>query len=81
MTINNNTLYRLCNEKKYFTCGTNEQYEKLFELNELNTSTIELANIIWICSEKNISRKDILEELIKARLEDKKYEGFNNKID
>lgn len=74
MTINNYTLYRLCNEKKYFTCGTNEQYEKLFELNTLNTSTIELATIIWICSEENISRKDIINELIKARLEDKKYD-------
>lgn len=73
MTINNQTLYRLCNEKKYFTCGTNEQYEKLFELNALNTSTIELATIIWICSD-NISRKDIINELIKARLEDLKYQ-------
>lgn len=73
MTINNNTLYRLCNEKKYFTCGTNEQYEKLFELNTLNTSIIEIATIIWICSENN-SRKDIINELIKARLEDIKYD-------
>lgn len=72
MTINNFTLYRLCNEKQYFTCGTNEQYEKLFELNELDTATIELATIIWICSD-NVNRKDIINELIKARLEDIKY--------
>lgn len=72
MTINNHTLYRLCNEKKYFTCGTNEQYEKLFRLNTLNTSTMELATIIWICSD-NISREDIMKELIKAKLEDIKY--------
>ena len=73
MTINNHTLYRLCNEKQYFTCGTNEQYEKLFELNALDTATIELATIIWICSD-NASRKDIINELIKARLEDIKYD-------
>ena len=73
MLINNNTLYRLCNEKKYFTCGTNEQYEKLFELNTLDTSIIEIATIIWICSEE-YSRKDIINELLKAQLEDIKYD-------
>lgn len=72
MTINNNTLYRICNEKKYFTCGTNEQYEKLFALNTLDTSIIEIATIIWICSEEH-SRKDIIDELIKARKNDIKY--------
>ena len=73
MTINNQTLYRICNEKKYFTCGTNKQYDKLFKLNTLNTSIIEIATIIWICSD-NASRKDILNELLKAQLEDKKYD-------
>lgn len=72
MIINNNTLYRICNEKKYFTCGTNEQYEKLFRLNTLNSSTMELATIIWICSD-NVSREEILKELIKGKLEDIKY--------
>lgn len=73
MTINNHTLYRLCNEKNYFTCGTNEQYDKLFELNSQNIGAMELATIIWICSD-NASRKDIINEVIKARLEDIKYE-------
>lgn len=73
MTINNYTLYRLCNEKNYFTCGTNKQYEKLFELNNQNIGVKELATIIWICSD-NVSRKDIINELIKARLENIKYD-------
>lgn len=73
MTINNNTLYRVCNDNRYFTCGTNQQYDKLFELNTLNISIIELATIIWICS-KNKNREDIINELIKARLEDIKYD-------
>lgn len=73
MTINNNTLYRLCNENNYFTCGTNEQYDKLLELNNQNIGTKELASIIWICSD-NKSRNDIINELIKARLEDIIYD-------
>lgn len=46
MTINRYTLYRLCNDNNYFTCGNNSQYEKLFTANEYNASTRELAFII-----------------------------------
>ncbi len=27
-----NKIYRLCNEKGYFTCGSSDQYKKMFEL-------------------------------------------------
>lgn len=63
MTINHNTLYRFCNDNKYFTCGTNEQYDKLFERNRKNASTTELGIIIWICSDKNFSRREIISKL------------------
>ena len=72
MTISSYTLYRICNEKQYFTDGSNEQYDKLFELNRQNISIIELATIIWICSDGK-KRTDIFNELLKAQLEDKKY--------
>lgn len=44
-------LRRLCIEKGWFTCGTNEQYEKLFYANEHGATIDEIAMIIWVCSE------------------------------
>lgn len=58
MTINNYTLYRLCNDNNYFTNGTNSQCEKLFTANENNASKKELALIIWVCSD-NVSIEEI----------------------
>lgn len=63
MTINRYTLYRLCVDNNYFTCGDNAQYEKLFEANEMNASKEELATIIWICSSDDKRRIDILDNL------------------
>ena len=44
-------LRSLCIKNNWFTCGTNEQYEKLFHANEFNFSVEEIATIIWLCSE------------------------------
>ena len=73
MTIDRYTLYRLCNDNNYFTCGDNSQYEKLFTANEYNASIRELAFIIWICSE-NVSIKEIEIRLQIERKKDIKYQ-------
>ena len=62
-------LRKLCIENNWFTGGSNEQYEKMFEYNnsiklkptldELHT----LAYLIWICS-SNITQVEIVEKLI-----------------
>lgn len=74
MTINRNTLYSLCVDNDYFTCGDNSQYNKLFEANELNAPIKDIATIIWICSDDKIRRIDIIDELKKARKKDLKYQ-------
>lgn len=52
----------LCIEKDWFTHGTNQQYQKLFDMNRDGASLEELALVIWICS-SNDSREAILHEL------------------
>lgn len=73
MTINRYTLYRLCVDNNYFTCGDDSQYEKLFEANENNASKKELALIIWVCSD-NVSIKEIEDNLKVERAKDLKYQ-------
>lgn len=48
--IENGTLRQLCITNDWFTAGTCEQYEKLFELNEKGASVETLATVIWTCS-------------------------------
>lgn len=54
----------LCIEKNWFTAGSSQQYEKLFDMNRDGASLEELALVIWICS-SNDSREAILHELEK----------------
>ena len=56
-------LRRLCIRKNWFTCGTVEQYEKLFYANRRGCPIEEIATIIWLCSDEKCCRRDILEEL------------------
>lgn len=62
-------LRALCIEHGWFTCGTNEQYDKLFYANTHGFSMDEIATIIWICSEGEdlFACNDILETLKAAR--------------
>ena len=64
----NEALRELCIKNDWFSCGTNSQYEKLFYANDQGFSIEEIATIIWLCSD-NRDKSDILEELIKARLD------------
>lgn len=53
-------LRSLCIRKQWFTCGTNEQYEKLFYANEMGCPIEEMATIIWLCSDSDVHcRRDM----------------------
>ena len=71
-------LWSLCNKNKWFTCGTNRQYEKMFNYNN-EIHTVEcghkyptltelhtLAYLIWICSDHSFTQADIVEKLIEV---------------
>lgn len=44
-------LYNLCNEKRYFTCGSSAQYQKMFDMAEQGANHHDIALVIWICSD------------------------------
>lgn len=60
-------LRQLCIKNNWFTCGSNEQYEKLFYANENGCPIKELATIIWLCSDEEVRRIDVLAVLKEAR--------------
>lgn len=70
VTIPNTNLRELCIEQDWFTCGTCEQYDKLFLMNESGALLDEIATIIWLCSDDSWLRQDILNILC---LERRKY--------
>lgn len=57
-------LRSLCIRNKWFTCGSNRQYEKLFYANEGGALISEIATIIWLCSDDDCRRSDILDILV-----------------
>lgn len=59
VTIREN-LRQLCIRCNWFTCGSSEQYEKMFYANENGCPIEEITTIIWLCSDDNWSRRDIL---------------------
>ena len=61
-------LRELCIKNNWFTCGSNEQYERLFYANQNGFTIDQISIIIWICS-KTDNRREITEKLIKARKE------------
>ena len=65
-TIPNDKLRELCIKNNWFTCGTNTQYERLFQANTDRMSAEAIATIIWICSD-NADRNSILATLKAAR--------------
>lgn len=60
-------LRSLCIAHNWFTCGSWEQYEKLFYANENFRPIEEIATIIWLCSDDNWCRRDILSILTDER--------------
>ena len=60
-------LRELCIKNEWFTCGTNAQYDKLFQENKNESPIEEIALIIWLCSDEHFTRGEIISELLKAR--------------
>lgn len=56
----------LCIKNDWFTCGTNRQYDKLFYANENGCPLEEIATIIWLCSDEECRRMDVVDILTKA---------------
>lgn len=54
-----NRMYRLCNEKKYFTCGSPRQYEKFFDLVERAVHLEIIATTLWVCSDDSFDYSTI----------------------
>ena len=58
-TLTTSQVYSLCNQFKWFTCGSNISYTKMFELVENNATIHDIAVAIWVCSDPTISLDDI----------------------
>ena len=56
-------LRQLCIDNNWFTCGTITQYDKLFYANEHGCPIEEIATIIWLCSDEDCRRADVLDIL------------------
>ena len=56
----------LCIKNDWFTCGSIEQYDKLFYANEHGCPIEEIATIIWLCSDEECRRSDVLDVLVEA---------------
>ena len=65
MIIPNDDLRMFCIENDYFTCGTNRQYEKLFQANRTGASISDISLIIWLCSD-DVPKYEIREKLEKT---------------
>lgn len=62
--ISNYTLRNLCIKNNWFTAGDNEQYDKLFQLNEMEATIERIATAIWMCSDaEKWCIRDIIVEL------------------
>lgn len=58
----------LCIKNDWFTCGSNSQYERMFEKVRDGANIEEVATIIWVCSE-NVTKEEIIKELLPTRNE------------
>lgn len=65
--VSNMFLRGLCIRENWFTCGTCEQYDKLFELNRNGATLEELALVIWLCSDDCWNKDTILLTLCLAK--------------
>ena len=62
--ISNEMLRHLCIKNRWFTQGTNRQYEKLFDMNDQMAPIEQIATVIWLCSDEDVTcRRDIIFEL------------------
>ena len=55
-------LQALCIRSRWFTCGSYEQYQKLFDMADVGAPLEELALVIWLCS-RDVTREGVLQVL------------------
>lgn len=57
-------LRELCIKNNWFTCGTCQQYDKLYEMTRSGDFTMhEVATVIWVCSD-NVEIKEIESQIM-----------------
>lgn len=57
-------IYNLCNRERYFTCGSNRQYDLMFTMAKMpEMSTRDIAIMIFTCSDGKASLGRILNDL------------------
>lgn len=56
------SLIKFCVQKNWFTCGTCEQYMKMFDMNREKKPLEEIALVIWLCSE-DVTREEVQKDL------------------
>ncbi len=57
-------IYNLCNRERYFTCGSNRQYDLMFTMAKMpEMSTRDIAIMIFTCSDGKASIGRILNDL------------------
>lgn len=61
--LNSSELRALCIRENWFTSGSIEQYERMFERNKQGATLNELSIIIWICSSPEIEKEYIYSKL------------------
>lgn len=66
MNKNENIIYSLCVQNRWFTAGSNRQYDKMFELARAGYPVNHLARIIWLCSNEDIFSYDEIFSTISA---------------
>ena len=61
--LNGESVYGLCNEKQYFTCGCTMAYNRMFDLVRQGVSRETLAAVIWSNSDEDADLEQIVAEL------------------
>lgn len=66
LRIDTDALYSMCVSRGWFTCGSNRQYQKMFDLARSGCNLKELALVIWLCSDdEKFTFEDIYKDLQK----------------
>lgn len=55
-------MYRLCNKKQYFTCGSHAQYDKFFQMVRERKSLDSIARVLWVCSNEKFTFEEIYKD-------------------
>ena len=58
--VSNDDLHEFCINYELFTSGSNEQFKKLFAMNEAGASIDAMAAAVWVCSD-GCSYQEVLE--------------------